>query len=107
MASPVSVLQQVLGADTRSNPEQVATSYLSVKDAILKTKESDVVSVLEQLNPMDRDKLMKYLYMGLSTGEAKLCASCLIWHEKLTNIAGNGAIIRSLSDKSTPLIVSG
>lgn len=38
---------------------QVATSYLSVKEAILKTKESDVVSVLEQLNPMDRDNLMK------------------------------------------------
>lgn len=40
----------------------------------------------------------RYLYRGLSTGDRPTCDQCLRIHEKLTERAGLGCILRSLAD---------
>ena len=40
----------------------------------------------------------RYLYRGLSTGDRPTCDQCLKIHEKLTEKAGLGCILRSLAD---------
>lgn len=40
----------------------------------------------------------RYLYRGLSTGDRPTCDQCLRIHEKLTEKAGLGCILRSLAD---------
>jgi hypothetical protein len=40
----------------------------------------------------------RYLYRGLSTGDRPTCDQCLRIHEKLTEKAGMGCILRSLAD---------
>ncbi|KAI8545461.1 hypothetical protein RHMOL_Rhmol07G0041900 [Rhododendron molle] len=42
--------------------------------------------------------IFRYLYRGLSTGDRPTCDQCLRIHEKLTEKAGLGCILRSLSD---------
>ncbi|KAH7511638.1 hypothetical protein JRO89_XSUnG0187200 [Xanthoceras sorbifolium] len=39
-----------------------------------------------------------YLYRGLSTGDRPTCDQCLRIHEKLTERAGLGCILRCLAD---------
>ncbi|GAY54957.1 hypothetical protein CUMW_160770 [Citrus unshiu] len=40
----------------------------------------------------------RYLYRGLSTGDRPTCDQCLRIHEKLTEKAGLGCILRCLAD---------
>lgn len=40
----------------------------------------------------------RYLYRGLSTGDRPTCDQCLRIHEKLTERAGHGCILRFLTD---------
>lgn len=42
--------------------------------------------------------ICRYLYRGLSTGDRPTCDQCLRIHEKLTERAGLGCILRSLAD---------
>ncbi|KAG6628563.1 hypothetical protein I3843_14G023300 [Carya illinoinensis] len=58
----------------------------------------DVGGLLSSLDPEYYDILMKYLYRGLSTGDRLTCDQCLHIHEKLTERAGLGCILRSLAD---------
>ncbi|KAG5538711.1 hypothetical protein RHGRI_019315 [Rhododendron griersonianum] len=57
-------------------------------------------TALEGSPPKTRDERCKvlYLYRGLSTGDRPTCDQCLRIHEKLTEKAGLGCILRSLSD---------
>ncbi|KAM7497369.1 hypothetical protein LguiA_021783 [Lonicera macranthoides] len=46
-----------------------------------------------------------YLYRGLSTGDHPTCDQCLWIHEKLTQTAGLGSILHSLSDTEKLIVV--
>ncbi|GLJ15814.1 hypothetical protein SUGI_0260810 [Cryptomeria japonica] len=58
----------------------------------------DVDAVFMSLDPEYYDILMKYLYRGLATGDRPTCDQCLRLHEKLTEKAGLGCIVRALAD---------
>nr|GMD88999.1 actin-related protein 2/3 complex subunit 5A [Ipomoea batatas]GMD93661.1 actin-related protein 2/3 complex subunit 5A [Ipomoea batatas] len=58
----------------------------------------DLDSLFSSLDPEYYDILMKYLYRGLSTGDRPTCDQCLRIHEKLTEKAGLGCILRCLAD---------
>ncbi|MFQ6664221.1 hypothetical protein Gotur_031403 [Gossypium turneri] len=51
-----------------------------------------------KLARMDYCVISRYLYRGLSTGDRPTCDQCLRIHEKLTERAGLGCILRSLAD---------
>lgn len=44
------------------------------------------------------DIFTRYLYRGLSTGDRPTCDQCLRIHERLTERAGLGCILRTLAD---------
>jgi len=59
--------------------------------------------VLKSLSPDAQDALMKYLYKGMAMpGWGDVSGSVLlVWHEKLTEIAGTGCIVRVMTDRRT------
>ncbi|KAF9643498.1 arp2/3 complex subunit [Thelephora ganbajun] len=67
------------------------------------TKSAEVSSVLKSLSPDAQDTLMKYLYKGMAMpGWGDVSGSVLLgWHEKLTEIAGTGCIVRVMTDRRT------
>ncbi|KAK6918639.1 Actin-related protein 2/3 complex subunit 5 [Dillenia turbinata] len=67
-----------------------------LKQALMAIK--DVDAMFNYLDPEYYDILMKYLYRGLSTGDRPTCDQCLRIHEKLTERAGLGCIVRALAD---------
>jgi actin related protein 2/3 complex subunit 5 len=72
---------------------------LSVKvvvKAIGAVPEKDVGGVIDSLTDDEKDVLMKYLYRGLEESES--CNALLKWHGVLTERAGNGCIMRALSE---------
>ncbi|PWZ01486.1 Arp2/3 complex 16 kDa subunit ARPC5 [Testicularia cyperi] len=81
----------------------------NVEDAKIlnSTKSSEISNAVKALSMDQRDALMKYLYKGLELGgaggekEAVNCAVLLGWHERLTEIAGTGCIVRVMSDRRT------
>ncbi|XP_010444545.1 PREDICTED: actin-related protein 2/3 complex subunit 5B-like [Camelina sativa] len=58
----------------------------------------DIDGMLNALGAEYYDILMKYLYRGLATGDEPTCDQCLMIHEKLTERAGLGCILRCLND---------
>lgn len=75
------------------------TRKLSVKvvvKAIGSVPEKEVPAVIDALDGDERDVLMKYLYRGME--EAESCNQLLKWHGILTDKAGNGCIMRALSE---------
>mmetsp|Transcript_31474 Transcript_31474/g.43687 ORF Transcript_31474/g.43687 Transcript_31474/m.43687 type:complete len:106 (-) Transcript_31474:112-429(-) len=103
MASTLSALS---GALTKLSIDEVgkASQFECVRAVVMKTKESEVEAVVRELSPPQRDALMKHLYNGLSMGDSKLSSIMFLWHKELTQQAGIGCIIRSLTDKSTRCI---
>ncbi|KAM7275457.1 hypothetical protein ACFE04_017323 [Oxalis oulophora] len=73
-----------------------SANWIAVHRAIMAVK--DVDAVLASLEPEYYDILMKYVYRGLSTGDRPTCDQCLRIHEKLTERAGLGCILRCLAD---------
>ncbi|KAG8472126.1 hypothetical protein CXB51_036396 [Gossypium anomalum] len=71
-------------------------NWIGVRKALMAIK--DVEGILRSLDPQYYDILMKYVYRGLSTGDRTTCDQCLKIHEKLTEKAGFGCILRSLAD---------
>ncbi|KAE8715241.1 Actin-related protein 2/3 complex subunit 5B [Hibiscus syriacus] len=68
-------------------------------DILMKISSTFIVGAgVFSLDPEYHGILMKYLYRGLSTGDRPTCDQCLRIHEKLTERAGLGCILRSLSD---------
>jgi len=67
------------------------------------TKSAEVPGVLKSLSPDAQDTLMKYLYKGMAMpGWGDVSGSVLlVWHEKLTEIAGTGCIVRVMTDRRT------
>lgn len=68
---------------------------------LLSTKTADVSGLVKKLDEREQDTLMKYLYAGMAapdSAEGNACAILLNWHEKLTEAAGLGCIVRAMCD---------
>ncbi|TFY83466.1 hypothetical protein EWM64_g550 [Hericium alpestre] len=65
------------------------------------TKSSDISNVVKSLSQDAQDTLMKYLYKGMGMpGWGDVSGSVLLgWHEKLTEVAGTGCIVRAMTDR--------
>ncbi|SHO78041.1 Similar to S.cerevisiae protein ARC15 (Subunit of the ARP2/3 complex) [Malassezia sympodialis ATCC 42132] len=74
-----------------------------VLDILNSTRTADIAPALKALRIDERDTLMKYLYRGLEVGRTSgrdvNCAVLLSWHEKLTQLAGTGCIVRVMTDR--------
>ncbi|XP_022922855.1 actin-related protein 2/3 complex subunit 5A isoform X1 [Cucurbita moschata] len=76
-----------------------SANWIVVHRALMAIK--DVDGMFSSLDPEYYDILMntyRYLYRGLSTGDRPTCDQCLRIHEKLTEKAGLGCILRALAD---------
>ncbi|XP_076895422.1 actin-related protein 2/3 complex subunit 5A-like [Bidens hawaiensis] len=95
---PVDALTTALeGSPIKTKDERCkSANWLVVRRALMAIKGVDLM--FSSLDPEYYDILMKYLYRGLSTGDHSLCEQCLKIHEKLTQKAGLGCILRALSD---------
>ncbi|KAL7120992.1 hypothetical protein ABFS83_02G142800 [Erythranthe nasuta] len=96
---PVEALKTALeGSPPQTKDERCkSANWIVVHRAIMAIKDFD--SLFSSLDAEYYDVLMKYLYRGLSTGDRPTCDQCLKIHEKLTEKAGLGCILRSLADK--------
>ncbi|XP_057797439.1 actin-related protein 2/3 complex subunit 5A [Salvia miltiorrhiza] len=96
---PVEALKTALeGSPPLTKDERCkSANWIVVHRAIMAIK--DVDSLFSALDLEYYDVLMKYLYRGLSTGDRPTCDQCLKIHEKLTERAGLGCILRCLADK--------
>lgn len=74
-----------------------SANWVLVHRVLMASKDTD--ALIASLESEFHDILMKYLYRGLATGDRPTCDQCLRLHEKLTERAGMGCIIRALADK--------
>jgi len=82
---------------TRTKDERCkSANWIVVHRVLMASKDVDAVFI--SLDPEYYDILMKYLYKGLATGDRPTCDQCLRLHEKLTEKAGLGCIVRALAD---------
>ncbi|RKP09506.1 actin-related protein ARPC5 [Thamnocephalis sphaerospora] len=81
--------------------EAKATAAKTVLDVLFSTKVADVPKIIEALNTEQRELLMKYIYRGFAHPENVNCSVLLTWHEKLTEVAGQGSIVRVITDRRT------
>lgn len=95
---PVEALRLALeGSPPATKDERCkSANWIVVHRALMAIK--DVDGMLAHLDREYYDILMKYLYRGLATGDRPTCDQCLKIHEKLTERAGLGCILRSLAD---------
>ncbi|KAH9925663.1 arp2/3 complex 16 kDa subunit [Epithele typhae] len=65
------------------------------------TKATDIPAIVKALSTDAQDTLMKYLYKGMALpGWGDVSGSVLLgWHEKLTEVAGTGCIVRAMTDR--------
>jgi len=65
------------------------------------TKSTEIPNVVKSLSQDSQDTLMKYLYKGMALpGWGDVSGSVLLgWHEKLTEAAGTGCIVRVMTDR--------
>jgi len=79
--------------------EARATTLATVLSILNSTKATDISPAIKLLDPAAQDNLMKYLYKGMANvDEGANCSVLLNWHEKLTEAAGVGCIVRTMSD---------
>ncbi|KAG1773381.1 actin-related protein 2/3 complex subunit 5 [Suillus placidus] len=86
------------------NVEEAKNLTLQTVVSILNsTKSSEINNVVKALSQDAQDTLMKYLYKGMGMpGWGDVSGSVLLgWHEKLTEIAGTGCIVRVMTDRRT------
>ncbi|XP_072963070.1 actin-related protein 2/3 complex subunit 5A [Typha angustifolia] len=97
-SKPVEALKTALEGSTLKTRDERCKSanWIVVHRAMMAIK--DVDGMFSSLDPEYYDILMKYLYRGLATGDRPTCDQCLRIHEKLTERAGLGCILRSLAD---------
>jgi len=65
------------------------------------TKSTEIPGVIKGLHLDTQDTLMKYIYKGMAMpGWGDISGSVLLgWHEKLTDVAGVGCIVRAMTDR--------
>ncbi|KAH7106799.1 actin-related protein ARPC5 [Auriculariales sp. MPI-PUGE-AT-0066] len=86
------------------NVEEAKTLTLQSLLLILNsTKATDIPNLVKSLPSESHDTLMKYLYKGMAVpGAGDVSGSVLLaWHEKLTDVAGTGCIVRVMTDRRT------
>ncbi|KZT25075.1 Arp2/3 complex 16 kDa subunit ARPC5 [Neolentinus lepideus HHB14362 ss-1] len=84
------------------NVDDAKTLTLQTLVTILNsTKSSDVSNIVKSLSQDQQDTLMKYIYKGTAMpGWGDVSGSVLLgWHEKLTEAAGIGCIVRTMTDR--------
>lgn len=83
--------------------EQVKALHLKTVIELLTTiRASDIGRIVQQLSSQEQDVLVKYLYKGMGSpiGQSHGNGAVLLsWFEKTGEVAGQGPIIRYLSDK--------
>ncbi|KAG0274070.1 hypothetical protein BGZ95_010126 [Linnemannia exigua] len=72
-----------------------------VMEVLNSIKVADVPQLVKSLSPEEQDVLMKYLYAGMAVPEQNNSGHLLAWHEKLTEVAGQGCIVRVITDRRT------
>ncbi|ODN82041.1 hypothetical protein L202_02363 [Cryptococcus amylolentus CBS 6039] len=69
------------------------------------TRSTDIPALVKGLDHVQQDRLMAYLYKGMAAlgqGSGDTSGSVLLtWHEKLTEAAGVGCIVRVMTDRKT------
>ncbi|KAG1735377.1 actin-related protein 2/3 complex subunit 5, partial [Suillus lakei] len=88
----------VEGAKAKNLTLQTVVSILN------STKSSEINNAVKALSQDAQDIFMKYLYkdMGmLGWGDVSGSGVLLGWHEKLTEVAGTGCIVRVMTDRRT------
>ncbi|KAG1875884.1 actin-related protein 2/3 complex subunit 5 [Suillus tomentosus] len=86
------------------NIEEARNLTLQTVISILNsTKSSEILSIVKALSQDAQDTLMKHLYKGMGMpGWGDVSGSVLLgWHEKLTEVAGTGCIVRAMTDRRT------
>jgi actin related protein 2/3 complex subunit 5 len=75
----------------------------SVVSILNSTKATEIPNVVKSMSQDAQDTLMKYLYKGMGLpGWGDVSGSVLLgWHEKLTEAAGTGCIVRAMTDRRT------
>ncbi|KAG0327619.1 hypothetical protein BG004_002737 [Podila humilis] len=68
---------------------------------VLNSIKAEVPQLVKGLTPEEQDVLMKYLYAGMAVPEQNNSGVLLGWHEKLTEVAGQGCIVRVITDRRT------
>jgi len=96
----------VLLADAPYGPnveDAKAVTFSAVVLILNSTKSTDIPSIVRALSQDSQDTLMKYLYKGMAIqGDSEITPSVLLtWHEKLTDVAGTGCIVRVMTDRRT------
>ncbi|KAH8108355.1 actin-related protein ARPC5 [Phellopilus nigrolimitatus] len=90
------------GAPYGPNVEEAKNANLQTLLSILgSTKATEIPGIIRALSQDAQDTLMKYLYKGMAMpGWGDVSGSVLLgWHEKLTEIAGTGCIVRVMTDR--------
>ncbi|KAI8059346.1 actin-related protein ARPC5 [Gongronella butleri] len=85
----------------RNTDQAKLASTQAVVDVLNAFRASDIASVVKDLGQEQRDVLMKYLYAGMAKPDLFNSSVLLTWHEKLTEVAGTGSIVRVMTDKRT------
>ncbi|KIR25702.1 arp2/3 complex 16 kDa subunit [Cryptococcus deuterogattii 99/473] len=68
------------------------------------TRSADIPNLIKNLDQVQQDRLMAYLYKGMAAlgqGGEVSGSVLLTWHEKLTEAAGVGCIVRVMTDRKT------
>ncbi|KAK0230988.1 arp2/3 complex subunit [Armillaria fumosa] len=79
-----------------------AVTLQTVLTILSSTKSTEIPNVLKALSQEEQDTLMKYLYKGMAVLGGDVSGSVLLdWHEKLTEVAGLGCIVRTMTDRRT------
>ncbi|KAI8885428.1 ARP2/3 complex 16 kDa subunit (p16-Arc) [Backusella circina FSU 941] len=73
-------------------------STRTVTDVLNQFRAVDIPEVVKSLGPEQQDNLMFYLYAGMAKPELYNSTVLLTWHEKLTEVAGTGCIVRVMAD---------
>ncbi|KAI0687455.1 actin-related protein 2/3 complex subunit 5, partial [Cytidiella melzeri] len=92
----------LVNAPYRLNVEEEKNLNLTTLATILNNIiASDIPAVISSLPQDAQDTLMKYLYKGMAMpGWGDFSGSVLLgWHEKLTEAAGTGYIVKAKTDR--------
>ncbi|GAA5940317.1 hypothetical protein JCM3775_004433 [Rhodotorula graminis] len=88
------------GDDNEPSTRQAKATALDTVVAILNsTRSTDIPALVQALEPAEQVTLMKYLYKAMENLGDTSGNVVLGWHEKLTEVAGIGCIVRVMSDR--------
>ncbi|BGP57936.1 hypothetical protein JCM8202_004631 [Rhodotorula sphaerocarpa] len=76
-----------------------STALATVLSILNQTRSTDIPQLVQALSPDQHVLLMKYLYKAMENLGDTSGNVVLGWHEKLTEVAGIGCIVRVMSDR--------